>query len=400
MIATGTDVRPLECLVFMRAVKSRLLFEQMKGRGVRVVSDNELRGVTPGQVSKTSFVIVDAIGVTETEMGESAPLERKRAESLKKLFELVASGSRDPDVISSIAGRLSRLDRQLAPDDRAELTELAGGADLGVIVAELVRSVDPDRAYEAAEKDAGAPPTDGQVAAARTRLLDTAVKPLATNPALRKRIVDVQSAYTQVIDKVNVDTILEAGFSLEATERARTLVQDFEQFITNNLAEITALHILYSKPYGQRLTFAEVRELANAIRRPPRAWTPEALWAAYETLDRSRVRGSGGRILTDLVSLVRFALEQDNELVPFTETVSQRFEGWLSAQAHQGHTFDAAQLQWLKLISDHIAGSLDITRTDLTDSPFSQHGGLGQATKLFGTALDALLVELAATLVA
>jgi type I restriction enzyme R subunit len=400
MIATGTDVRPLECLVFMRQVKSRLLFEQMKGRGVRVVSDNELRGVTPGKVSKTSFVLVDAIGVTETEMGESAPLERKRGESLKGLFEHVAAGSKDPDTVASIASRLTRLDRQLLPQDRAELTDLAGGVDLGVIVAGLVRAVDPDLAYEAAEADAAGEPTDAEVAAARTTLVAAAVAPLATNPDLRKRILDVQASYLQVIDTVNVDTILEAGFSSEATDRARSLVNDFETFIADNRDEITALQILYSKPYGQRLTFAEVRELANAIRRPPRAWTPEALWAAYETLDRSRVRGSGGKILTDLVSLVRFAFQQDNELVPFTETVNQRFEGWLSAQANAGRTFDPVQTQWLQLIRDHVAGSLDVAPVDLTEAPFAQHGGLGRARKLFGSDLDSILGDLATALVA
>lgn len=400
MIATGTDVRPLECLVFMRAVKSRLLFEQMKGRGVRVVSDNELRGVTPGNVTKASFVLVDAVGVTETEMGESTPLERKRGDSLKKLFEHVAAGSKDPDTVSSIASRLNRLDRQLLTQDRAELTGLAGGVDLGVIVAGLVRSVDPDLAYEAAEATAGGEPTDAQVAAARTKLVAKAVKPLATNPELRKRILDVRASYLQVIDTVNVDTILEAGFSREATDRARSLVTDFEQFIADNRDEITALHILYSKPYGQRLTFAEVRELANAIRRPPRAWTPEALWAAYETLDRSRVRGSGGRILTDLVSLVRFALAQDKELVPFTETVNQRFEGWLSAQSTAGRTFDLVQRQWLELIRDHVAGSLDVAPVDLTEPPFAQHGGLGRARKLFGADLNAILTDLTTALVA
>ena len=139
MIATGTDVKPLECLIFMRAIKSRNFFEQMKGRGVRVVSDDDLQAVSPGAITKTRFVLIDAVGVTEIDMGEARPLERRKTIPLKALFEQVALGSRDPDVVASIASRLTRLDRQLTKPDRAELAELAGGVDLRAIAHDLVR---------------------------------------------------------------------------------------------------------------------------------------------------------------------------------------------------------------------------------------------------------------------
>jgi type I restriction enzyme R subunit len=121
MISTGTDIKPLECLVFMRDVKSRVYFEQMKGRGTRTIIPDDLRAVTPGAPCKTHFVIVDAVGVCETDKTDSQPLERNPTVPFDKLLERVALGVRDEDTLTSLAGRLARLDRQLEPRDHAEL---------------------------------------------------------------------------------------------------------------------------------------------------------------------------------------------------------------------------------------------------------------------------------------
>lgn len=398
MIATGTDVKPLECLLFMRSVKSRNFFEQMKGRGVRVVTDAELQGVSPGATTKTRFVLIDAVGITEVEMGESRPLERCKALSLKQLFEKVATGNRSVDVVSSIASRLNRLNRQLSTADRAELNELAKGTDLGVIANELILAVDIDAAYDAAEAEHGPDPTDEHVEAVRSKRIEEAVISLAANPKLRTRILEVRSSYEQVIDAVTTDEITEAGFSRDAKARAMKTITDWKAFIEENLNELTALQILYSKPEGKRLTFAEVRELANAISRPPYRWTAERIWDAYEALEKSRVRGHGGRVLTDLVSLVRFTIDDEAELVPWSDTINQRFTVWLAAQAASGVTFTDYQQQWLGLIKDQIAGSLQVSFEDLMDAPFTQHGGLARAHEVFGNQLEDLLRELTSAL--
>jgi type I restriction enzyme R subunit len=400
MIATGTDVKPLECLLFMRSVKSRNFFEQMKGRGVRIVTDAELQGVSPGATTKTRFVLVDAVGITEVEMGESRPLERCKTQSLKQLFEKVATGNRSVDVVSSIASRLNRLNRQLSAADRAELNELAEGADLSTLAAELILAVDIDAAYDAAAAEHGPEPTDEQVEAVRSKRIEVAVKALAANPKLRTRILEVRSSYEQTIDTVTTDQITEAGFSRDAKVRAVKTITDWKAFIEEHRDELTALQILYSKPVGKRLTFAEVRELANAISRSPYRWTAERIWDAYEALEKSRVRGHGGRVLTDLVSLVRFTIEDEDELVPWSDTINRRYEDWLAGHAAQGVTFTENQKQWLGLIKDQIAGSLQVTFEDLMDTPFTQHGGLAKAREVFGNELEQLLSELTAVLAA
>jgi len=407
MIATGTDVRPLEIVFFMRTVRSRNFFEQMKGRGVRVVTDTEFQSVTPDARSKTHFVIVDAVGLSEQEMSDTQPLERKHSVSFEKLLQAVAFGNREPDALSSLASRLSRLDRQLTKDDRKSVEQLNAGKALATITGALVDALDPDVQIEAARQLAVAaglaPPAEPPpeiIAKAGAILLEAAAKPIAANPALRNKLIEIKKSYEQTIDTVSKDLVLEAGYSAAAQEKARSIVESFETFIRENKDEITALQVLYSLPYKQRLTFKQIKELADAIQRPPRAWTPELLWQAYEKLDRSKVRGSGGRLLTDIVSLVRFALHQGGELRPFQEQVHERFSAWLAQQETSGRKFTDEQRQWLGLIRDHIASSLAIERDDFEYVPFAQHGGLGKAYQVFGQHLTPLLNELNEVLVA
>jgi type I restriction enzyme R subunit len=383
MIATGTDVRPLECVFFMRSVKSRTYFEQMKGRGVRVIDEATFRSVVPDARTKNRFVIVDAVGVTESELTDTQPLDRQPTVPLDRLFNQLSYGNRDPDLISTIAGRLARLDRQLTKADRDELDELAGKP-----LREVTRGM-VDALEAAIER-----PEEAK------SLLDEAVAPLADSPELRERIIEVRRSYEQAIDATSKDRVIAAGYSLDGADRARRTVESFRAFIEEHKDEITALSVLYSRPYAQRLTFAEIKELAGAIGRPPHQWTPEALWKAYETLDRSKVRGSGGRVLTDIVSLVRFALEQEDELVPYPELVEERFRAWLLQQAQAGRTFTPEQLAWLERIRDHIAAAMAIGADDFQYTPFVEQGGLGKAAELFGDELTPLLEELNTALAA
>jgi type I restriction enzyme R subunit len=395
MIATGTDVRPLECVFFMRSVKSRTYFEQMKGRGVRVINQADFQAVTPDARAKSRFVIVDAVGVTESDLNDSQPLERKPTVPLERMLKQLSFGSRDPDVISTIAGRLARLDRQLTKEDREELEELAGGRTLPELTRALVEALDPDRHVETAKTETGKEePAKEEVAAAAEQLLDLAVAPLATNPELRERLIEVRRSYEQTLDEFSKDKVIAAEYTIDGADRARQTAKSFRAFIEDHKDEITALQILYSRPYRQRPTFKEIKELAHAIGRPPYQWTPEKLWQAYEALERSKVRGSGGRVLTDMVSLVRFALEQEDELVPYPQLVDERFQAWLLAQENAGRTFTPAQLAWLERIRDHVAASLAISAEDFDYTPFVEHGGIGKAYDLFGEDLTPLLDEL------
>ncbi len=223
------------------------------------------------------------------------------------------------------------------------------------------------------------------------------VAEIATNPVLRQKIIEIKKSYEQTIDIISKDELISAGIDDTAKDKARSIITTFEKFIADNKDQITALQVLYSKPYQQRLTFKEIKELADTLSRPrdgARGLTPEVLWHAYETLDRSRVHGSGGRMLTDIVSLVRFALKEQPDLHPFQEDVNARFERWITSQEKTARLFTAEQMQWLEAIRDHIAGSLAIEMDDFELAPFDQHGGLGKAYQVFGDKLQPLLSEL------
>ncbi|MCE9598375.1 MAG: DEAD/DEAH box helicase family protein [Spirochaetia bacterium] len=401
MISTGTDIKPLECLLFMRDVRSRNYFEQMKGRGTRVIDPTDLQAVTPDARVKTHFMIVDAVGVCENEKTDSRPLERKKTTPFDKLLHSVALDIRDEDTVSSLAGRLARLDRAIGPADRKEI-ESKAGQTIKEIVHRLLDAVDPDKQEVRAQEKFGVEaPSDEQIQVAYKELADDACK-IFDNATLRNVIIDIKKRNDIVVDEVSVDTLAEAGFSEAAKEKAKTVVNTFQKFIDENKDELLALQILYSQPYGNRhLTYANVKELAERIEKPPYELTPEAVWNAYERLEAAKVKKAGTtRLLTDIVSLVRYASGKLTTLEPYTEFVDHRFEEWLTDQNKSGVTFSGEQMEWLNMIKDHIATSVAIEIDDFQKVPFAQKGGAVRVYKVFGEKLEQILDELNERLVA
>ena len=397
MIATGTDIKPVEVVFFMRNVRSRSYFEQMKGRGVRTISATDFNAVTPDARNKDRFVIVDAVGVTETELSDSYTLERKPTVSFDRLLDLVSMGDWGPEVLSSLASRLARLDRHLTPRDREAIEETSQGVPLQTLVSGLVNATDPDAAWDAARKTTGQDePPESAIDQAQKQLLEDAALPFASNPDLRQKLVDIHRSYEQTIDTVSADSLIEAGFS---DEQAKAIVQSFQEYIEENRDEITALQVLYERPYRQRLSYADIKALADDLITPPRLWTTARLWEAYRQLDNSKVRGSGQRVLSDIVSVVRYAIGGEDELTPFADGVRERFQGWLAMQETAGRAFTDEQLRWLEAIRNHIAGSVSIGMEDFQYAPFNQNGGLARAYAVFGDELAGLLENLNGVLV-
>ncbi len=418
MISTGTDIRPLEVLLFMRPVKSRVLFEQMLGRGTRVIQATDLAAVTPDAGRKTHFVIVDAVGVVEQAKVETQSLERKRSLPFDKLLEAVALGAHDEDTLLSLAGRLARLERTLRDYDRDLIQKATGGQALRDLANALLDAVDPDKHREVAAAhmlaeaspdslrtvqtllDAELFPNHEQTEQARAELVDRAAAPF-DNPHLRNLLIEIQRRDEQTIDRVSEDRVLSAGYSAADTDRARATVESFRQFVETHRDEIAALQLIYAQPYGQRrLTYRQIKELAEQLQQPPRSWTTETLWQAYAQLERDKVRSAGAkRVLTDLVSLVRHAVQLDDELIPYPERVRARYADWLAAQETAGRAFTAEQRWWLDKIVETIGVNLSVTEDDLNAGEFFGKGGLIRARRLFGAELRALLEELNGALV-
>ncbi len=396
MIATGTDIKPLEIVFFMRSVASRNFFEQMKGRGVRVVSDAEMEQVNPGIKRKTRYVIVDAVGVCERVQTDSRPLEKKPSVAFDKLLDAVALGATEPAALESLAGRLIRLERRFDPDVAAEVAKTAKGQTLSQIARGLLDAVDPDRIAEAAQGAAAQP----QKTAAET-LARQALAPLAANPELRNLLKKIQKAADQTIDVISQDALLYAGPAQKSAQTSAGMADSFRDYIEAHKAEITALQILYSRPYRQRLTEPMLKELEKKLRENHAAWTEDRLWDAFAAIAPQKVKGRSqtGRF-ADLVSLVRFALKHQPVLEPFAQSVAARFDRWMADKAKAGIHFTPDQRTWLGLIRDQIATSLSIEPDDFDSVPFNQLGGLGKAHQLFGDRLPQLLEELNSVLAA
>jgi len=399
MIATGTDVKALECLLFMRNIASASYFEQMKGRGVRVIGADDLRGVTPDAQAKDHFVIVDAVGVCERDKTHSKPLDRKPTIPLDKLLGLAAMGRAHEDLVSSLGARLARLARHSEAAELADFTEKAGGKTIESLTADLFTSIDADETVAQAKTEFGlhedAAPTEEQRKKVEQRRMREALKPF-TDPKVRDAIMAVHRSVEQVIDELSRDQLLKAGFDAQAADKARQTIASFRQFLEEHKDEIEALQILYSQPYRTGLRFEHVKELRKALQRPPLTLAePEArLWRAFEAVEPKAVKGRGGTILADLVEIVRHAINPETPLVPRRATVEGRWLDWLAEKEGAGVMFTEEQMRWLEAIKDHITLSLAMEDEDFDSTPFVGMGGKGKAYKLFGERLTVIVNEL------
>nr|ABP44885.1 type III restriction enzyme, res subunit [Mycolicibacterium gilvum PYR-GCK] len=376
MIATGTDVKPLECVFFMRDVRSAQYFEQMKGRGARTVPDADFQAVTPDATSKTRFVIVDAIGVTEHEFVEP-PLNRQRSVPLKKLLEKAANLTITEDEAATLASRLAKLELDLTDAERVELDEVAG-QPVRDVIRSLVDAVEPSTTTPEA--------------------IEAALVPIASNPELRSRVLELRAAHDRIIDEVSADELIEAGGVVD-TGKARHIVESWTAYLDEHRDEITALQLGYEAG-ERRIDFAFIEGLATRIARPPHNWTPDVIWNAYAAIDGEKVHRSATHAVTDLVSLVRYATGVDDELVPYGDRVREKYAAWLTQQEQAGVTFTDTERWWLDRMVSVIASSAGIRVEDLDDAPFIERGGTDGAIRDLGDRAAELIDELNAELTA
>ncbi|MER7273482.1 DEAD/DEAH box helicase family protein [Dactylosporangium sp. NPDC000244] len=378
MIATGTDVRALECVIFMRAVRSAVLFEQMKGRAARTLDNDELREVTPGagpDIAKTRFILLDAAGVTDSPLVDAKPLTMasEKQVSLDKLLQKCASLSIDATEAATLAGRLSRLNQQITPAERQELATV-GGLSIAALARNIVAAIDPD-AQEQAQLTGGD--------AAARQLVAQAITPLTSNPDFRVRILEIRRDHDITYDATSTDQITRLEL-VPREERAASVIGSWHAYLDAHRDEITAIHVLTNTRGGGRDALAKLGEIAARIRRPPYTWTPAVLWDAYETLDKAATTPDGDAGLPDLVSLIRYELGLDTDLRPYRSVVEERFAGWLLRQEQAGVHFTIEQRWWLEHIRDTIAIGVGVTVEDINDIPFTERGGQAGLVRHFG----------------
>ena len=430
MIATGTDIKPLEIVMFMRDVKSPAYYEQMKGRGTRVVSVDELRKVTPDARTKTRFVLIDCVGVTETDKTESKSLESKPSVATEKLMLQIAKGDRHSDSLRSLGNRMLRLDMKLDDQQRKRINDLVKQSvpkevaarlqndflepgTLYAIASNLIHGTKEDSLVTQAQAEVGKEAVnDDEIQKAFKQTADLLIHAFH-NPDLRELIEALRKDTDQIIDDTPDELIdSDTGYSEEKVEN---LINSWQQFIKDHKNELDAIQLIYQQPYQKRhLSYEQIEKLAEEIQQPPYNLAPIEVWKAYEQLEKNKVKGVPPReLLTNIVSLIRFSTGLSDVLEPFPELVNNRFDNWLKQQALQRHSgesgnpehdrhsredgnpvFSPDQLDWLNKIKDQIAQNAEMTVEDFNYIPFNQEGGLLKAHELFGKDLNNIIQQL------
>ncbi len=379
MIATGTDIKPLEVLIFMRDVKSASYYAQMVGRGVRSIHNDDLRAVTPNADCKTRFYVIDAVGVSESQKIDSRPLERKKRLSLKEILqqvrESVAKGEYDKDALLSLASRLTRLELSLSKEDNASLQELNSNKSLCALAKEILAFADSLQALERAE---------------------VAHNPLEifTNDTFCKLLLELAKKSKIYIDEISQDSVLSAEFD---TQKAQNLIAQFNEFILQHKDEITALSIIYSQNYKNRhLTYEVIAELAHKLKQD--SMDIPSLWNAYKLRDKGKVSKNPSKNLTNLISLVRYALKMDTELQDFAIGANARYNLWRGRCKKKGIAFSPEQEAFLELIKEYIIANGCAEVKDIQEI-CADLGGIYRAKAIFKENLGELVEELSLALV-
>ncbi len=399
MIATGTDVKPLECLIFMRDVRSKNYFEQMVGRGTRTICVDDLQKVTPSATeNKDHFVIVDAVGVTKSKKSETRSLERKPTVSMKELMMNVALGDKSEDTLTSLANRISRLDKQMTDKEHKEFKKNVGTSARD-LANNLLNAFDEDVIAEKAKSLIMSDvPTQQDLEKAQKELLNEATKPFY-NPDNRNFIENIRRSHDQVIDTVNLDSVVYAGFDSQREENADKVITTFREFIEENKDEIIALRIIYNENYKDRpMVIEQLKSLYEKLKK--KNITVERLWDCYYIKFTNKVKRGTVAQLTDLISIIRFEIGATDELTSFADRVNANFKEWTFRKNAGYSQFTEEQMEWLRPIKDHIISSLSILDEDLDYTPFDHKGGLLGFYEAFGDNYKNILNEMNVALVA
>lgn len=315
LVATGTDVRPLEVLIFFNDVHSDTLYAQMKGRGCRTITPSQLQAVTPNARSKELFYIVDAVGVTESEKYVPGVDEKDPPQlnpSLEVLFEKMALGYLPDDYFHLLASKLSCIGNRADPEDLQEYAEFS-----------LVSPVEWAKIIMNALEKGDLPPFKSASDDNLERM--AVIRDLLSNIPARKKLVEIAKGYVkEILDKT--DTVVYAGFSVE---NAKASTQAFEEYVRTHLDEIEALRLIYNQQSG-KLTRAAIDDLSRHLSMSLPGFHVGRLWNDYALINPDKVLPlrSDQQAVTDLIQLVRYAFNMIDSLYTLTSMTAQRFELW------------------------------------------------------------------------
>ena len=352
LVATGTDVKPLEVVMFMRDVESLPLYIQMKGRGVRAIGDEQLRNVTPNAFSKDCFYLVDAVGVTEHEMTIPTATDESTTKiiTLKELLERISHGYFPDEYLKRLAATLARIYNKADDSQRKEFARLSHD-DMKELSA---------RIYDALEKGTLPPFISTNESNNERKGL---VSPLANHADARKYLLILAAGFVNTL-MPGEDTLISKGFSIED---AKNTTEAFEEFCRENADEIEALRIIYNNE-GEPITYSMLKELEHKLKMANNHFAPKQIWNSYAVLSPGKVKRSTTKeesdALTNIIQLVRFAFRQIERLDSVVTTSKQYFNLWLGQNQRE---ITDKQREVISRIVDYIASNGACTVRDIRE---------------------------------
>ena len=362
LVATGTDVKPLEVVMFMRDVQSEPLYIQMKGRGVRTIGDEQLRNVTPNAISKDFFYLVDAVGVTEHEKYIPTGGEPVDVISLKRLLELITHGFLPDDILRTLASRLARIYNKATAEQRNHFTELAG-ADMKDLSSSIFEALD----------NGSLPPFEDVNQANNER--KGLVAPLANHPQARQELLILNAGFVETL-MPGEDTLIYKGFS---KEEAIETTSAFEKYCAEHQDDIKALSIIWNNQ-GEPLTYSLLKDLENTLRMANSRFTAGRLWNCYALTRPESVRKHTTReeqaAMTNIIQLTRFAYKQIEQLDSIYSTASKYFNLWCGQRNNEK---TAKQKEVMQKVVDYIATNGACTIKEIRDDDKTRAAQIIQA---------------------
>ena len=352
LVATGTDVKPLEVVMFMRDVESLPLYIQMKGRGVRTIGDEQLRNVTPNAFSKDCFYLVDAVGVTEHEMTIPTATDESTTKiiTLKELLERISHGYFPDEYLKRLAATLARIYNKADDSQRKEFARLSHD-DMKELSA---------RIYDALEKGTLPPFVSTEKPNLERKGL---VSPLANHADARRYLLILAAGFVNTL-MPGEDTLISKGFSID---EAKCTTEAFEEFCRENADEIEALRIIYNNE-GEPITYSMLKELEHKLKMANNHFAPKQIWNSYAVLSPGKVKRSTTKeesdALTNIIQLVRFAFRQIERLDSVVTTSKQYFNLWLGQNQRE---ITDKQREVISRIVDYIASNGACTVRDIRE---------------------------------
>ena len=352
LVATGTDIKPLEVVMFMRDVESLPLYIQMKGRGVRTIGDEQLRNVTPNAFSKDCFYLVDAVGVTEHEKTIPTATDEPTTKiiSLKELLERISHGYIPDEYLQRLAATLSRIYNKADNSQRAEFARLAHD-DMKDLASRIYGSLENGMLPPFISVDEPNNERKGLVA------------PLANHADARRYLLILAAGFVNTL-MPGEDTLISKGFSIE---EAKNTTEAFEEFCREHRDEIEALRIIYNNE-GEPITYSMLKDLENKLKMADNHFTSKQLWNSYAILNPNSVRRSTTKeesdALTNIIQLVRYAFRQIERLDSVVATSKQYFNLWLGQNQRE---ITDKQREVISRIVDYIASNGACTVKDIRE---------------------------------